>query len=273
MAETERAASENAGEGSVTVAELLKLLMEKRKLRAQEEQRQADREQIEREAERKRKEDEERRRSEQERLTRDEWRKQLEVLTCLAEGRNRESEYAGRILREGKAKVAKLSDKDDIEAYLATFERTMVAYEVSKLRWVYKQLSGKAQQAYAALPSDEAKEYDQLKDAILRRYDIICINEETYRQLFRVAMKSSEESNRELAVRVKYLAAKWLKQQTTVDDVIEAISYSTPYKRMFGSGCENEHVRRRVSSRTTRSGEEAGRRGLKERGLQKRRLG
>ena len=37
-------------------------------------------------------------------------------------------------------------------------------------------------------------------------------------------MKSSEESNRELAVRVKYLAAKWLKQQTTVDGVTEAIS-------------------------------------------------
>ena len=202
----------------------------------------------------------------------------MEVLTCLAEGRNRESEYAGRILREGEAKVAKLSDKDDIEAYLATFERTMAAYEVSKLRWVYKQLSGKAQQAYAALPSDEAKEYDQLKDTILRRYDIICINEETYRQRFRVAMKSSEEPNRELAVRVKYLAAKWLKQQTTVDDVIEAISnsYSTPYKRMFGSGCENEnrkHVRRRVSLRTTTLRRGRRQEGLKERGLQKRRLG
>ena len=40
----------------------------------------------------------------------------LEVLACLAEGRNRESEYAERILREGEAKVAKLTDKDDIEA-------------------------------------------------------------------------------------------------------------------------------------------------------------
>ena len=73
-AETERAASENAGEGSVTVAELLTLLMEERKLRAQEEQRGADREQIKREAERKRREEEERRHSEQDRLARDEWR-------------------------------------------------------------------------------------------------------------------------------------------------------------------------------------------------------
>ena len=77
-----------------------------------------------------------------------EWTKQLEVLACLTEGRNRESEYVGRVLREGEVKVAKLTDKDDIEAYLATFERTMAAYEVSKQRWVYKlapQLSGEAQ--------------------------------------------------------------------------------------------------------------------------------
>ena len=71
---------------------------------------------------------------------------------------------------------------------------------------------------YTALHSDEAKEYNQLKDAVLRRYDI---SEETYRQRFWAAMM---ESNRKLAVRVKDLAAKWLKQQTTVDDVIEAIS-------------------------------------------------
>ena len=41
MAETERAASENAGEGSVSVADLLKLLMEERRQRADEEQRRA----------------------------------------------------------------------------------------------------------------------------------------------------------------------------------------------------------------------------------------
>ena len=38
MAETERAVSENAGEGSVSVADLLKLLMEECRQRADEEQ-------------------------------------------------------------------------------------------------------------------------------------------------------------------------------------------------------------------------------------------
>ena len=61
----------------------------------------------------------------------------------------------------------------------------MTADKVNSQRWVYKlvpQLSGKAQQAYAALPADEAKDYDRVKSAILRRYDI---SEETYRQRFR----------------------------------------------------------------------------------------
>uniref|UniRef100_A0A1X7VDJ8 Protein kinase domain-containing protein n=1 Tax=Amphimedon queenslandica TaxID=400682 RepID=A0A1X7VDJ8_AMPQE len=57
----------------------------------------------------------------------------------------------------------------------------MEAYEVPKECWAYRlapQLTGKAQQAYAAVSSDSAKKYDEVKTAILRRYNI---NEETYR--------------------------------------------------------------------------------------------
>ena len=82
---------------------------------------------------------------------------------------------------------SKLTDSDDIEAYLLTFERMMLAYGVEKAHWVVRlapQLSGKAQQAYVAMPTAEAVQYDQVKAAILRRYDI---NAETYRQRFRSA--------------------------------------------------------------------------------------
>ena len=48
------------------------------------------------------------------------------------------------------------------------------------------QLVGKAQQAYAVLSPDDAKDYAILKKAILLRYDI---NEESYRQRFRVASR------------------------------------------------------------------------------------
>ena len=82
--------------------------------------------------------------------------------------------------RDREIKVTKLTDADDIEAYLTTFERLMQAYEVPRERWAFKlapQLVSKAQQAYAALSPDYAKDYAKLKKAILHRYDI---NEESY---------------------------------------------------------------------------------------------
>ena len=81
-----------------------------------------------------------------------------------------------------------------MEAYLTTFERVMQAYEVAPERWAYKlapQLTGRAQQAYAAMPAEEAGDYEALKIAILRRYDIC---EETYRQRFRGAERKEDET-------------------------------------------------------------------------------
>ena len=54
---------------------------------------------------------------------------------------------------EKEARVTKLTEEDDIEAYLTTFERMMDAYEVPQSRWSFKlapQLIGRAQQAYDA---------------------------------------------------------------------------------------------------------------------------
>ena len=56
-------------------------------------------------------------------------------------------------------KLPHLTEDDDIEAFLTTFERMMTAYSVDPVRWAFKlapQLTGRAQQAYAALPVSEA---------------------------------------------------------------------------------------------------------------------
>ena len=69
-------------------------------------------------------------------------------------------------------KLTRLGGKDDIEAYLTTFERIMEVNEVTKERWPFQlapQLTGKAQQAYAALTPEDAKDYDAVKNAIFRR--------------------------------------------------------------------------------------------------------
>ena len=54
----------------------------------------------------------------------------------------------------------------------------------------------------------KSKEFEEVKQAILKRYNI---NEETYRQRFRNTKKKIDESYVETEVRLKDLAAKWLK--------------------------------------------------------------
>ena len=167
------------------ITQVLQVLLEERQSR--------EREMVE---ELKRREEEYKRREEelrQERIRRDEEtarreeevRQQTELLRGLVEG-VRERSMPRREAGERDVKIVKLTEQDDIEAYLTTFERIMVAYEVPKERWTFKlapQLVGKAQQAYAAMSPDEAQDYDQLKEAILLRYNI---NEEILRSRCKV---------------------------------------------------------------------------------------
>ena len=123
--------------------------------------------------------------------------------------------------RDRDVKVAKLTEDNDTEAYLTTLECLMKAYDVAKERWAFKlapQLIGKAQQAYAAMLPDDAKDYDKIKDAILRRYDI---TEESYRQRFRLLKPKTEETIQELEARLRDLAAKWLKECTTIEAIMD----------------------------------------------------
>ena len=116
-------------------------------------------------------------------------------------------------------KLNKLSAEDDIEAYLTTFERLMDGYGVPRTRWSYRlapNLTGKAQLAFAAMPAADAWDYNQLKAAILKRYDV---NQETYRRRFRSARKEADESYGELAVRLTDLNDKWTKDCTTVAEI------------------------------------------------------
>ena len=109
----------------------------------------------------------------------------LQVVGRTQDARSGHTLGVGSSRGDKEAKVSKLSDEDDIEAYLTTFERMMVAYGVPKDRWVFRvapQLTGKAQQAYAAMAAEDTGDYDQLKAAIFQRDSI---TEETYRVRFR----------------------------------------------------------------------------------------
>ena len=86
-------------------------------------------------------------------------------------------------------KLVPLTADDDIESFLVTFERIMTAYKIPKEQWTYylaPQLTGKAQQAFAALSREESGVYDGVKTAVLLRYSV---NKEAYRRRFRAASR------------------------------------------------------------------------------------
>ena len=167
----------------------------------------------------------ERTRREEERVARereveqqmDSMKTHMETLMKLVEAK------AAKPASELSVKLVPLNEKDDIEAYLVTFERIMEAHKVPEDRWshyVAPQLTGRAQLAFAALPTADSGKYSAIKAAILTRYDI---NEEAYRRRFRSATRLEGETNRELTVRLMDLQLKWLKEYHTLEEVHEVL--------------------------------------------------
>ena len=182
-------------------------------------------------AERARREEEivaERARREEERVARErDVKQQMEAMQTQMERLLKVVEVskptAAKAAGELSVKLVPLSEKDDIEAYLVTFERIMEAHKVPESRWPHylaPQLTGRAQLAFVALPITESAKYPAIRNAILARYDI---NEEAYRRRFRTATRGPGQTNRELAVRQMDLQKKWLKDATTVEEVQEKV--------------------------------------------------
>ena len=174
------------------VAAVMQIFLEERRQREKEQLEERQRREEERAEERRKWELEVRMRDE-EMARREEYnRKQMEILQSLVQGVQLQGEAAKKKAESEKdVKVPKLTEEDDIVAYLTTFERLIRAYEVKPERWVFKlasNLVGKAQQAYAGLSTEDASSYEKLKKAILLRYDI---TEESYRQRFRSMKKKS----------------------------------------------------------------------------------
>lgn len=160
-------------------------------------------------AERLQKEEEEKRAwLEQHEKEKREWFEQIK--SSLPNGDSASSE-TGEHGKPREARLQKLTETDDIEHFLTMFERVANAYKWPDDVWVLKLaplLTGKAQAAYANMDSAKSKEFKEVKQAILKRYNI---NEETYRQRFRNTKKKPDESYVETEVRLRDLSTKWLK--------------------------------------------------------------
>ena len=111
-----------------------------------------------------------------------------------------------------KPTLQKLNKAEDIEHFLATFERIAKQQAWTQDVWSTQLaglLTGKAMAAYASMSQEDSGDYEIMKRAILRRYNV---TEETHRQRFRKERRSHEESYREWADRLRDHFTKWTKQ-------------------------------------------------------------
>ncbi|CAH3182524.1 unnamed protein product [Porites lobata] len=127
-------------------------------------------------------------------------------LARLAQGRN-DTERAE--VREDRAKAPKLPSfvdgKDDLDAYLQRFERFVTTAKWEKTGWASKLsalLSGRALEVYSRLSEEAAQDYDRVKLALMKRYNL---TEDVYRRKFRASKPEVDESLKDLFVREQFI--------------------------------------------------------------------
>ena len=132
----------------------------------------------------------------------------------MAELRTRkDNPDGGGQVRLPKPTLQKLGPEDDIEHFLSTFERIATQQGWPGEVWATQLaglLTGKALAAYAGLSGEKAASYDEVKAAVLHRFDV---NEETYRRRFRSDRKKPEESYQNWGSRLNDHFTQWTKDQ------------------------------------------------------------
>ena len=116
--------------------------------------------------------------------------------------------------------------KDNMDAYLERFERFAKNREWPKDSWaIYlgALLQGKALDVYSRLSSKQADNYDDLKQALLKRFQM---SAEDFQHKFRTTEPETGESARQYVVRLEHYFDRWLElteTKKTFDGVRELV--------------------------------------------------
>lgn len=105
----------------------------------------------------------------------------------------------------------------EVEAYFQAFERIASALKWPTEVWALMlqcKLTGKAQDVCASLSLEESVQYDAVKNAILRGYELV---PEHYRQRFRTTKKSASQTYVEFAREKGMLFDRWIKACKVTD--------------------------------------------------------
>ena len=130
-----------------------------------------------------------------------------------------ENVYGRPEVREDRAKTPKLPSfvdgKDDLDAYLQRFERFAATAKWEKTGWASKLsalLSSRALEVYSRLSEEAAQDYDRVKLALMKRYDL---TEDGYRRKFRASKPEVDESPDQFIVRLERYLLRWLELSNT----------------------------------------------------------
>ena len=113
-----------------------------------------------------------------------------------------------------KARAPKLpsfTEKDDLDAYIERFERFATCQKWDRADWAVNLsalLTGKALEVYSRLSVDDAKDFQKLKEALLKRYQL---TEEGFRHKFRESKAEEGESPGQYVVRLSNYLTRWMK--------------------------------------------------------------
>ena len=125
-----------------------------------------------------------------------------------------------------KVKVPKLPNFDDrydnMDSYLSRFERYVTSQKIDKSLWclhLSTLLKGKALDVYSRLPSQDAFDYDLLKAALLKRFEM---TEEGFRKKFRACKPERGETFVQYIRRSKNYLDRWM-QLAKVNETYEGV--------------------------------------------------
>jgi hypothetical protein len=106
----------------------------------------------------------------------------------------------------------------DVDKYFVHFEKIATSLNWPKESWtllVQGKFVGKARDVYSALPLELSNDYDHVKQAILKAYELV---PEAYRQKFRRERKNAEQTHVEFARVKEQLFDRWLSAKEVQED-------------------------------------------------------
>ena len=147
-----------------------------------------------------------------------------------------------------QARLVPKFEEANVDGYFAQFERTALNLGWPKECWsmlLQTVLTGKAQRAYATLPTENCAAYDLVKAAVLKSFELV---PEAYRQKFRTQRKTENQSYVEFLREKENALDKWCYSKR-IDGDAEKLRQLILAEEFLN--CVPEEVRVHLSERKT----------------------